>query len=246
MPDFQVKNLTSKHRITQVEEQFKYWENLGTRQPGRTAKHEVKFITISREYGCAGFRIADQLAAVLNEKIGQEQLRWAVYDRMLVEAVCNDHKLSRVLVDSLERQPKFVFGDYITGLFTGEPSRIKVFKKFGETMFQLAAHGRVIIIGRASSIVTSKLAGGLHARIIASLEWRVRQVAAYEKIEDLKKARRFVMKHDRERGRFAQDFLTADIRDNCHYDLILNQEKLGVERSVALLLDAMKIKDLEF
>ncbi|HLA41344.1 MAG TPA: cytidylate kinase-like family protein, partial [Candidatus Glassbacteria bacterium] len=204
-----------------------------------------RFITISREYGCAGFRIADRLASALNEKITGDEPLWTVYDRKLVEVVCADHKLNRVLVDNLDRQRKFVFGDYFTGMFTGEPSLIKIFKKFAETIFDLAAHGRVIIIGRASCIITGKLTGGLHVRIVAPLEWRVKQVAAHEKIDDLKKARKYVLKNDLERGKFAQDFVAEDTREPAHYDLVLNQEKLGVERTVSILLETMKIKSQE-
>jgi len=158
-----------------------------------------------------------------------------------VDQVCASHKLNRVLVESLDQQRKHPFSDYITGLFTGEPSSIKVFKKCAETIFQLAARGRVIIIGRASALITEKLAGGLHVRVVAPLEWRVAQVAAYEKIESATEARRYVERLDADRGRYARDFLGKNLKDPDIYDLVLNQQRLGVDGIGKLILLAMEL-----
>ncbi|OGG04490.1 MAG: hypothetical protein A3F83_13145 [Candidatus Glassbacteria bacterium RIFCSPLOWO2_12_FULL_58_11] len=242
MKNLKVTQSAFKDRIAQVEEQFRAWEAEGHRLHEKIARQEVRFITISREYGCAGFRIADSLAGILNHDQQDKLAHWTVYDQKLIDLVCSDHKLNRVLVESLDRQRKFALGDLITGMFTSEPSTIKIFKKFAETIFQLAAHGNVIIIGRASSIITSKLSGGLHLRIMAPLEWRVKQVANYEKIEDPKKAHRYVLKNDNERGKFAEDFLGKDLKDPVYYDMVLNQERLGVNGIVKLVLDVMEFR----
>ena len=202
MGDIRVSNLTTKHREKQVEEQFRTWEAVSIKEEEEKAKKGVRFITISREYGCAGFRIGDRLAEELNSRQSEDLPPWTVYDRKLIDMVCNDHKLSRILVESLDRQRKHVFSDYITGLFTGEPSTLHVFKKCAETIFRLTTKGRVIIIGRAAALITESLTGGLHLRIVAPLDWRVDQVAAYEKIESQKECLRYVQKIDRERGKF--------------------------------------------
>jgi len=242
MPDIHVKELTTKDRLKQVEEQFKIWESATGKERREKEERETRFITISREYGCAGFRIGDSLAAILNSELKEGKPQWTVFDRKLVDLICSSHKLSRVLVESLDRQRKHVFSDYITGMFTGEPSSIKIFKKSADTIYGLAVRGRVVIIGRASVLITSKLPGGLHVRIVAPLQWRVAQVAAYEKIENLNEAHKHVEKMDADRGRFAQDFLGRSLKDPDIYDLVLNQEKLGIERIVQLILRTMELK----
>ena len=194
MKDIHVKELSIKDRLMQVEEQFRIWEATDDKAAEEKVREKIRFITISREYGCAGFRIGDRLAEVLNSRQHEGLPPWTVYDHKLVDLVCQNHKLNRVLVESLDNQSKHVFGDYIKGIFTGEPSSIQVFKKCAETIFQLANKGNVIIIGRASSLITGKLTGGLHVRIVAPLEWRVKQVAAYENIDNPKQARSCVIK----------------------------------------------------
>ena len=237
--DLKPRGLSTKDRLSQVEEQFKFWQSAG-RSELAAPKGQIKFITISREYGCAGFRIADKLAEILNQQPLAGLPPWTVYDHKLIDTVCQDHNLSRLLVKSMDTQRKFQFGEIVTGIFTGEPSSLQVFKKFAETIFKLAANGRVILIGRGSSVITSKLSGGLHVRIVAPLDWRVKQVAAFEHIEDMKEAKRHVVRNDRERGRFVQDYCAADLKEPQLYDLVCNQQRLGVEKITDLILAAIE------
>jgi len=160
-----------------VEEQFRFWERASRIKAEAEAKKAVRFISISREYGCAGFRIGDRLAAVLNSRQMEGLLPWTVYDRKLIDLVCSDHKLSRVLVESLGRRREHELSNYLAERFAGKPSNLDVFKKCAETIFQLTAHGRVIVIGRASALLTANIAGSFHLRVAVSFEWRVKQVA---------------------------------------------------------------------
>ncbi|MBW7995263.1 MAG: cytidylate kinase-like family protein [Candidatus Glassbacteria bacterium] len=240
--DLKLRGLSRKDRPAQVEEQFKLWQSGGRRTRHEPDHRTTRFITISREYGCAGFRIADRLAEILNSQTRDHQPPWTVYDRKLVDTVCRNHKLSRALVNSLDDQRKFAFGDYITGIFTGEPSTLQVFKKFAETIFQLAARGRVILIGRGSCVITAHLSGGLHLRVVAPLDWRVRKVAGYEGLDDLKQCKRHVEKNDRERGRFVKDFMAASLKDPHLYDLVCNQQRLGVDGITDLIMLTLKIR----
>ncbi len=240
--DLKLRGISHKDRMSQVEEQFKHWQadDIGKKQS--SPRQATSFITISREYGCTGFRVADQLAEALNEQSSGDLPPWTVYDRKLVDTVCQDFNLSRALVNTVDLQRKFAFGDYITGMFTGEPSTLQVFKKFAETIFQIASNGRVILIGRGSGLITARLAGGLHARIVAPLDWRVKQVAAFEKFPDPKKCRSHVLRNDRERGRFVRDFMAEDLKLPHLYDIVLNEEKLGVEGITAVLLRLIKMR----
>ena len=242
--DIKVRDSSSKGRFKQVEEQFRSWEVSGTAPAKGEAGRGISFVTISRQYGCAGFRIGDPLAKELNAELGdsEPQAHWTVYDRKLVDMVCKDHKLNRTLVETLDQQRKHVFSDYITGIFTGEPSSIKVFKKCAATVFSLASRGRVVLIGRASALITEKLTGGLHVRIVAPLEWRVEQVTAYEKIDSPTEAQRHVQKMDAEREKFARDFLGRSVEEPDIYHMVLNQETLGVEGIVELMLKAFAME----
>jgi cytidylate kinase len=244
--DFRINKPQSKDRLRLVEDQFHMWEASGVRKESDEI-NRVKFVTISRQYGCAGFRVGDRLADVLNGMFPSTENAppWTVYDRKLVETICQDHNLSSTLVKALNTQRKNLFAEMITGMFTGEPSSLKVFKNCARTIFHLAAAGRVILIGRAAAMVASKLTGGLHVRIIGSLDWRIKQVAEYEKIKSPAEARKYVLKQDGEREQFSRDFMGHSVSEPEFYDMILNQEKLGVERMVKLILRAMELKRIQ-
>ncbi len=241
--ELKLRAISNKDRLAQVEQQFRCWQAEGVGHERAPRRQATRFITISREYGCAGFRIADRLAGELNGQYSGPEPPWTVYDRKLVDTVCQNYQFSRALVNSIDLQRKFAFGDYITRMFTGEPSTLQVFKKLAETIFQLAANGRVIMIGRGSGLITARLADGLHIRIVAPLDWRVKQVAAYEEFRDLKKCRSHVKHNDRERGRFVSDFMSEDLKQPHFYDIVLNQEKLGVEGTTQLILRLIKMRE---
>ena len=102
--DLRLRGISNKHRMAQVEEQFKHWQATDAGKKQGSRRKSTSFITISREYGCAGFRIADQLAEALNEKPSANIPPWTVYDRMLVDTVCQDYQFSRALVNSMDLQ----------------------------------------------------------------------------------------------------------------------------------------------
>ena len=237
--DLHVKNQTTKDRYHQVEEQFQSWNMFSPHDSGHDKTRGVRFITISRQYGCAGFRIGDKLAEILNTD--ENPIPWAVYDKKLVDMVCENNNLNRSLVTSLDHQRANLVGEFIKGIFTGEPSSLKIFKKIASATYSLASRGRVILIGRAAGIVTSSLTHGLHVRIVAPLEWRAMQVAEFERFGSLDEARKYVESQDKEREQFARDFMKKNVCDPGHYDMMLNQQRLGIDGIVKMVLKAMEL-----
>ena len=89
--DLHVKDQSTKDRYRQVEEQFQSWNMFGPPDSGHGKTRGISFITISRQYGCAGFRIGDKLAEILNTD--ENPIPWAVYDKKLVDMVCENPQL---------------------------------------------------------------------------------------------------------------------------------------------------------
>jgi len=91
----------------------------------------------------------------------------------------------------------------------------------------VAAQGRVVLVGRAASAVLSRRHDGLHVRVVASLPWRVAQVAEREKIDQAAAERR-VDEMDGQRSRYHRQYYSRDWADPVHYHLVLNTEMLGL------------------
>ena len=76
------------------------------------------------------------------------------------------------------------------------PSQYTLVQKTGETILHLAQLGYVIIVGRASNIITAKMPGGVHIRLVSPLG---ETGGAYSGIlsNDEKKAKEFILTEDR-------------------------------------------------
>jgi hypothetical protein len=55
-------------------------------------------ITISREFGCEAYPMAERLQELLEKKSGE---KWVVMDKNLLEEVARDHNLSEELLKGL-------------------------------------------------------------------------------------------------------------------------------------------------
>ena len=56
--------------------------------------------------------------------------------------------------------------DLIEQFFGLHPSEQKLIRKISNTIIHLAVLGNVVLMDRASNIITRELAGGLHIRLI--------------------------------------------------------------------------------
>jgi hypothetical protein len=74
------------------------WEKIKTAPAHPHETHP--FITISREFGCEAWPLAQRLAEILNEKLRPAK-PWVAYDRELLDKVARELQLRREIVESL-------------------------------------------------------------------------------------------------------------------------------------------------
>ena len=119
------------------------------------------FVTISREYGCAGFSLGELLANTLNGP-GEKPVPWAVYDRLLLEKIRDDHGIHGVLLESLSQNTRDEMSDFFSSFISMRPSQSSIYRKFFTAQRALAHKGFVILIGRGGIAATRGLPGGFH------------------------------------------------------------------------------------
>jgi cytidylate kinase len=200
----------------------------------RTAGMEKKisqapFITISRQFGCGAFPLAEAIADQLMKD--NPGVHWAVYDRELIRKIAEDNKLSEEVVSTLGKKKQSEFDETVLSLLSRFTPELKVYKSTVSTIRALAAHGNVIIIGRGGAILTKDMPGGLHLRLIAPLEWRVERVM---KIFEMGKseAKKYIVKMDAEREAYIKKYLNVNVADPLNYQLIFNNASLETEKMV--------------
>jgi cytidylate kinase len=106
-------------------------------------------------------------------------------------------------------------------------------------LFEMAARDRVILSGRGSTILLAEIAHVLRLRVTAPAHVRARRVEqqqglTYEAAHDL------VDETDHERASRIKFLYHVDWTDPLLYDLVLNTERVSVERAVSLVLEALQ------
>ena len=190
------------------------------RKPGPT-------ITLSRQFGCAGFPLALRLGELLIAPGGEE---WHIFDKTLLEKVAQDEGIPMRLLDHLGEANRALesFGFHPGGAVTND----EAFAKVADALVKIARQGHAIIVGRGGAVLCHDLANCFHFRLEAEFPWRV--AAMMERMAiDMEEAEKVVKTRTKARDHFIRDCLGADITDRRLYDAVFNNERHSVEEVAA-------------
>lgn len=203
-------------------------------------KEKLPFITISREYGCLGFSIGDNLAEELN-KMGSTDMPWAVYDKEILDKVKDDFNIDKKDLEELTKKVRSENLELFITIFGQTKSQLSIYKKLFKTIERLAFQGKVILIGRGSAIITKNIPKGLHVRIQAPEDWKIERIMEWENCGKAD-AKNILKKHSKEREGYVKKFLKADLNDISHYDLIINNSRMAKEQIISIIIELLKNK----
>jgi len=194
-------------------------------------------VTISRMCGAGGRTVASLLADFLQAHTLADR-QWTVFDKNLIEKVLEDHHLSKRLAEYLPEGHKSFFAETIEKMRGLHPSTATMVKHISETIWNLAANGYVILVGRAANAITEKLDNVCHVRLVGSLENRIARV---EKVYDLGRteAREFIKSQDEGKRQYMKDYFNRDIEDPLLYHLTINTDDVSYESAARLIGEAV-------
>jgi len=234
------------YKITRlIEDNLKFQIKQRALSAWREKERETKlpFITISREYGCMGYSIAEGLQGRLNEMC-DERFLWIVFDRALVEKVSSDNNLAAELIDSLNEKHRSEIVQTVDTIFLGRPNEYTIFQMLAKTICGLAQKGHAIIMGRGACLIAKDINKGFHVRLIAPLDYRVQITEQTRDVSSRKEAEALVNKMDKERESFVERFTLKSVSDPNHFDLIINVERNSIEEVIEIILSAIRIRKL--
>jgi cytidylate kinase len=191
-------------------------------------------ITISRETATGAVVVCERLAEYFNLRAKEEYNDWTYFDRGLIEKVMEDHHLPdhfRKLLD--EEKPARIdtwFGE-ILGI---TPSKLSLLHKTSHTILRLADLGNVIVVGRGSNIITSKLPQSFHVRLVAPLNFRIENAMNLYKLTR-KKAAEFIKEEDDARRNYILKYFHKNIEDPLLYHLVINTDLLSFDEIAELI-----------
>ncbi|MGH7657830.1 MAG: AAA family ATPase [Gemmatimonadales bacterium] len=199
-------------------------------------------ITISRQFGAGGSQVARLVA---------DALGWSVVDNELIEAVAARAGLPAEEVAAREEKgPTFI--ERLARALVASPEHVYLARtpveeideprlvRITETVVQeIAGHGKVVMVGRATAAVLASAVDAIHVRIVAPREHRITEVAGRLK-KDLKSAEKLLDETDENRRRYHREYYNRDWDDAAVYHIVLNSAVLGYEGAAHLIVARAK------
>ena len=218
-------------------------------------------ITVARQIGSGGDRIAERVA----ETLGYEYV-----DRRLVAEIAGITDTSVEEVDKFDEKGEGRIKHFLKRLLVPEMSRsgfplssAAYFPEFGlefpyvmeREAVQAATYldrgtyqllittlvqdfgetGRAVIVGRASQVILANHPEALHVKVVAPFKTRCECLMAVRDV-DLDNARELMEQHDRWRNLYLRNYYDAHWDDPLLYHLTINTGKMEIEDAVDLIV----------
>jgi cytidylate kinase len=195
-------------------------------------------ITISRQFGAGGSEVARRVA---------EALDWRLVDNDLVDRVAERAGLPpEEVAQRDERAPGFVERliralTRVPELFpkpaekVPEPEEASLVRLTESVVAELAAQGRVVLVGRAGPAVLRGKSDALHIKIVAPLGDRLRTAAERLGLS-LQDAEKTLQETDANRARYLKQHYGRDWNDSTNYDMVLNTGTLGLQETAEVIV----------
>jgi cytidylate kinase len=196
-------------------------------------------ITVSRQYGAGGSRVAEGVANALG---------WRLIDNELVDQVAERLGLTpQQVAEREERAPGFL-DRLIRMLVSAAPEILKApsdtmpdleeakqVKVTEAVVEDLARAGKVVMVGRAASAVLSSDRDALHVKIVAPKPQRIVEVMRRLDLNP-SDAESEVTRSDENRKRYHRQHYDRDWNDATHYHLVLNTGALGTDGATSVIV----------
>ncbi len=198
-------------------------------------------ITISREFGCP----SQELAQKLLHRLSRKEHEWEYLSKEILDKAARELKIPTFELESALNYKVAAAAQDMLSFMTSKyyPREKKVKATYAEVISDLANNGNVIIMGRASAMITKNIKDALHIKLRAPLSWRVNAYCDQNKDTPFEEAKKLVVDMDKQRASFRESFQNG-VPENDFYDLTFNCESFSVDEIAGHIIKACKGKEL--
>ena len=199
-------------------------------------------ITIGRQYGSACYEIGKKLA---------EDLGIQLYDKEMLKRAAKESGLCEELFETHDEKPtnSFLYSlvmdtyslGYSSSSYADIPINHKVFLAQFDTIKKIAGEGPCVMVGRCADYALEDYDNVMNVFIYADLDQRIRRVAREFNLTDAK-AKDIILKNDKKRASYYNYYTNKEWGNAKGYDLCLNSGKLGIDGTVRVIKEYMKIR----
>jgi len=200
-------------------------------------------ITIGRQYGSAGYEIGKKLAEDLGVKL---------YDKEMLKRAAKESGLCEELFETHDEKPtnSFLYSlvmdtyslGYSSSSYADMPINHKVFLAQFDAIKKIADEGPCVLVGRCADYALTDRKDVIHVFIYADMEQRIRRIATKYDLTNAK-AKDMIIKADKKRSSYYNYYTNKEWGDAKGYDLCLNSAKLGIDGTVKVIKEYLKIRN---
>ena len=201
-------------------------------------------ITISRDTGCSASVISKLLYDKIQNNFFKDKQNpgpWKVIDKEVLQMAAKTLQVSPNELNYVFKDvEKAAISEVLESLsLKYYHSDRKIKRIIINVIHEMAERGHIIFLGRGSVAVTRNMENSLHVKLIAPIEWRIKEVANRYKMTR-EKAVIFINESDQRRTKLIESF--GGNFDNTIFDVIYNTASLSKEEIVDQMFDLAKLK----
>lgn len=216
---FEVKKLNGKKEETRKEQIIE----MGKQGP---------IITINREYGSGGRYVGELLAS---------KLKVHLYDKNLIEIVSSESGLSATYIENQEQnRAGNLLSELNRSYFQNISNDDALFLAESNAIKEISKKGSCVIVGRCADYILKEEKNVFRIFLYSDLENKINRVTKYYGIS--KNPAKEIEKVNKARERHYEHYTDMKWKDASHYELCLNVDLLGVEKTADLIVKVLKEK----
>lgn len=205
-----------------VEQRLKAYHELSMRAKSLVKGAPLKpTITISREFGCEAYPVAEEVVKLAEKATGEQ---WLLVDITLLDAVAKEHHISEEVMLSLGNKPRWL-DDMFATFSPHWKSDADYYRLLCERVVAIATAGNAVFVGLGAAIIAQSMKNCTHFRLIADHDFKVRSIARRMKISK-QEAELVIVDQQKERDRIIRKLLDADEHHPLYYHAIFNNGRI--------------------
>lgn len=190
-------------------------------------------ITIAREYGSGGRYVGRLIADKLGIKF---------YDKDFIEKLAQETGLSEEYIEENE-QKMAKLSNFNNGYYIGLNNSDELFLKESELIKDLANKESSVIIGRCADFILKDREDVFKVFIYSDMKDKVKRATEIYGF-DKAKAEKEIKRIDKLRSNHYKHYTEREWKDYSNYDICINSDKLGVEKSAELICEMVREKEI--
>lgn len=207
--------------------------------------YEGPVITISREFGCPGKKVAARLVTCLNKVKGPQakNIPWRWVDKEILAESAKELNLDQEEIEYVFKYEKKTFFDDILSSQSRKyyKSDRVIRNTIAKVIRNISSEGNAIIIGRGGVAVSKDIERSLHVMLKAPLNWRTARTAEKFNMSE-KEAAKYASEIDKKRREFREYFHGRET-DYTRFDVTYNAMTLSVHEIAESIISLMKTRN---